>query len=96
MRSASLIGRIAAVAAIAIAIVAVAVILLSSGSTYQVRAIFQNASQIVQGDLVQVAGNSVGTVSEIAITPQRAGGVDAEDLKWRLRAAAPGDDRDDP
>ncbi len=70
MRSASLIGRIAAVAAIAIAIVAVAVILLSSGSTYQVRAIFQNASQIVQGDLVQVAGNSVGTVSGIAITPQ--------------------------
>ena len=56
MRSASLIGRVAAVAAIAIAIVAVAVILLSSGSTYQVRAIFQNASQIVQGDLVQVAG----------------------------------------
>ncbi len=70
MRSSSVIGRIAAVAAIAIALVAVAVILLSSGSTYQVRAIFTNASQIVQGDLVEVAGNPVGTVSGIALTPQ--------------------------
>jgi phospholipid/cholesterol/gamma-HCH transport system substrate-binding protein len=62
------IGRVAAVAAVAVAIVAVAVILLSSGSSYMLRANFQNASQIVQGDLVEVAGNQVGTVSHIAIT----------------------------
>ena len=69
MRNSSVIGRVAAVAAVVVAIVAVAVILLSSGTTYTVRADFQNASQIVQGDLVEVAGNPVGTVSKIAITP---------------------------
>ncbi|MGH2866524.1 MAG: MlaD family protein [Solirubrobacteraceae bacterium] len=51
------------------ALVAVVVILLSSGSSYVVRATFQNASQIVQGDLVQVSGNQIGTVSKIALTP---------------------------
>jgi phospholipid/cholesterol/gamma-HCH transport system substrate-binding protein len=70
VRNSSVIGRVAAIAAIAVALVAVVVILLSSGSSYQVRATFQNASQIVQGDLVQVAGNQIGTVSKIALTPQ--------------------------
>ena len=69
MRNSSVIGRIAAVAAIAVAIVAVAVILLSSGSTYQVRANFANASQIVTGDLVEVSGNQIGTVSKVGLTP---------------------------
>jgi phospholipid/cholesterol/gamma-HCH transport system substrate-binding protein len=68
VRNSSVIGRVAAVAAVVVAIVAVAVILLSGGSTYTVRADFQNASQIVQGDLVEVAGNTIGTVSKIAIT----------------------------
>jgi phospholipid/cholesterol/gamma-HCH transport system substrate-binding protein len=63
------IGRVAAVAAVGVAIVAVAVILLSGGTTYQVRAVFENASQIVSGDLVEVAGNSIGTVSNLALTP---------------------------
>ncbi len=62
-------ARLSTAAALVIAVVAVAVILLSSGSTYQVKAIFQNASQIVSGDLVEVAGNSVGTVTNIALTP---------------------------
>ncbi len=69
MRNSSVIGRVAAVAAVVVAIVAVGLILLSSGSNYTLRADFQNASQIVQGDLVEVAGNQVGTVSNIAITP---------------------------
>jgi phospholipid/cholesterol/gamma-HCH transport system substrate-binding protein len=50
-------------------VVAVAAILLSGGSTYQVRAVFQNASQIVSGDQVEVAGNPIGSVSNIALTP---------------------------
>jgi phospholipid/cholesterol/gamma-HCH transport system substrate-binding protein len=58
----------AAVAAVAIAVVVVAVILLSGGSSYQVQAVFQDASQLVKGDQVEVAGNSVGTVSKIALT----------------------------
>jgi phospholipid/cholesterol/gamma-HCH transport system substrate-binding protein len=63
------IGRAAAVAAVVVALVAVVVILLSGGSTYQVKAVFVNASQIVSGDLVQVAGNQIGTVSNISLTP---------------------------
>jgi phospholipid/cholesterol/gamma-HCH transport system substrate-binding protein len=69
VRNSSVIGRIAALAAVVIAVVAVAIILLSGGSSYQVRAIFQNASQIVTGDQVQVGGNSIGTVSNITLTP---------------------------
>jgi phospholipid/cholesterol/gamma-HCH transport system substrate-binding protein len=64
------IGRVVAVAAVAIVIVAVVVIVLGGGGrTYQVHAIFQNASQIVSGDLVQVSGNEIGTVSNISLTP---------------------------
>ncbi len=69
MRNSSVIGRIAALAAVVIAVAAVAVILLSSGSSYKVKAIFANASQIVPGDLVEVSGNSIGTVSDITLTP---------------------------
>jgi phospholipid/cholesterol/gamma-HCH transport system substrate-binding protein len=70
VRNSSLIGRVAAVAALVVALVAVFVILFSSGTSYQVHAVFQNASQIVQGDLVEVSGNDVGTVSKIALTPK--------------------------
>jgi len=63
------VGRVAAVAAVAIAVVVVAVILLSGGTNYQVKLVFQDASQIVKGDQVEVAGNAVGSVSSIALTP---------------------------
>jgi phospholipid/cholesterol/gamma-HCH transport system substrate-binding protein len=63
------IGRVAALAAVVVALVAVVVIVLSGGTTYQVKAVFTNASQIVSGDLVEVAGNQIGTVSNIALTP---------------------------
>jgi phospholipid/cholesterol/gamma-HCH transport system substrate-binding protein len=69
VRNASAIGRGAAVAALVIAAVAIAIILLSSGSSYEVRAVFQNASQIVSGDQVEVAGTPVGTISKISLTP---------------------------
>ena len=69
MRNSSVIGRVAAVAAVAVALVAVAIIVLSNQSSYKVRAVFANASQIVSGDLVEVAGTSIGTVSNIALTP---------------------------
>jgi phospholipid/cholesterol/gamma-HCH transport system substrate-binding protein len=69
VRNSSVIGRVAAIAAVAIAIVAVAVILLQGGSSYAVNAIFVNASQIVSGDLVEVSGSSIGTVSSISLTP---------------------------
>jgi len=69
VQNSTVIGRVAAVAAVTVALIAVAFILLSGGSSYQVRAVFANASQIVSGDLVEVAGTSIGTVSNIALTP---------------------------
>ena len=42
---------------------------LAAARSYQVKAIFQNASQIVTGDQVQVSGNPIGTVSDISLTP---------------------------
>jgi phospholipid/cholesterol/gamma-HCH transport system substrate-binding protein len=61
---------VAAIAAVVIVILAVAVILLGGGNSYQVKAVFQNASQLVSGDLVEVSGDNIGTVSKIALTPQ--------------------------
>ena len=69
MRNSSVIGRVAALAALVVAAIAIGFILLSGGSGYQVKAIFVNASQIVTGDEVQVAGNAVGSVSNIQLTP---------------------------
>jgi phospholipid/cholesterol/gamma-HCH transport system substrate-binding protein len=64
------IRRIVAVGAIAVVLVAVVAILLSGGNSYRVRAIFVNASQIVTGDQVNVAGNPIGSVSDISLTPR--------------------------
>jgi phospholipid/cholesterol/gamma-HCH transport system substrate-binding protein len=69
VRNSSVIGRVAALAALGVVVVAVVVLLLSGGSSYQVKAIFTNASQIVSGDQVEVAGNAIGTVSSIDLTP---------------------------
>src|SRR5438445_13152780 len=69
VRNSSVIGRVAALGALGVIAVAVAVLLLSGGSSYQVKAIYANASQIVSGDTVQVSGNTIGTVSHISLTP---------------------------
>jgi phospholipid/cholesterol/gamma-HCH transport system substrate-binding protein len=68
VRNSSLIGRIAAVCAVVIAVVAVVLVVFESGSNYTVTAEFENASQIVSGDLVEVAGTKIGTVSGIQLT----------------------------
>ena len=68
MRSSSVVGRVAAVGAVVIVLVALAVILLGGGNSYTIKAVFVNASQIVSGDLVQVSGSSIGTVSDIRLT----------------------------
>ncbi len=68
MRNTSLIGRIAALVALGIAIVAVVLIVFSGGSTYHVYAIFQDASQLVNGDQVDVAQAPIGTISNITLT----------------------------
>ena len=64
-----------ALAALAVAIVAVAYVLFwQEGEDYRVTARFQNASQLVKGNEVQVSGKAIGTVDEITLTDD--GGAD--------------------
>jgi phospholipid/cholesterol/gamma-HCH transport system substrate-binding protein len=58
-----------ALAAVVIAATVVAVVLLGSGGgDYTVHARFQNASQLVKGNLVQVAGVAIGKVDDITLS----------------------------
>ncbi|MDP9187802.1 MAG: hypothetical protein M3O25_00960, partial [Actinomycetota bacterium] len=58
-----LIVRAAALAAVLVVAVVVAVLLLGgSGGGYKVKARFQNAAQLVKGNLVQTGGAPVGKV----------------------------------
>jgi phospholipid/cholesterol/gamma-HCH transport system substrate-binding protein len=69
LRTTSVIGRVAAVGAVIVAAVAVAVVLLGNGGgehTYTLH--FQNAAQLVKGNLVQVSGRPVGDVRDITLT----------------------------
>jgi phospholipid/cholesterol/gamma-HCH transport system substrate-binding protein len=50
------------------AVVVLAVVVLSTGNAYVVRAQFPTASQLVKGDLVQVSGRGIGTVTGIDLT----------------------------
>jgi phospholipid/cholesterol/gamma-HCH transport system substrate-binding protein len=60
---------VVAVAAVLVAVALVAVVLLDPGGpSYTVHARFQNASQLVKGNLVQVAGAPVGSVRKITLT----------------------------
>ena len=69
MRNSRAVGRAVAIGAVLVTVAAVAVVLLRSGSgDYTVHARFQNASQLVKGDNVQVAGAPIGSVSAIKLT----------------------------
>src|SRR3954466_15035238 len=62
--------RAAALAALVVVAIAVAVLLLRSpGGGYIVKARFQNAAQLVKGNLVQTGGAPVGKVTTIDLTP---------------------------
>lgn len=68
MRSSTLM-RAVALSAVLTAVAAVAVVLLGGGSgDYNVQARFQNASQLVKGNEVQVAGTAIGSVTRIDLT----------------------------
>ena len=62
-----ILGIAGAVAALLVAVVVLAVLLLG-GESYKVTAQFVSASQLVQGNLVTVAGEEVGKVEDIDIT----------------------------
>jgi phospholipid/cholesterol/gamma-HCH transport system substrate-binding protein len=57
-----------AIGAVVAAVVVVAFTLLGGGSPYTVHARFINASQLVKGNLVQIAGHPVGQVADIDLT----------------------------
>jgi phospholipid/cholesterol/gamma-HCH transport system substrate-binding protein len=62
-------GRVTALVALVAAIAVVAVVLFGNRGGYVVHARFQNASQLVKGDFVQVAGVPVGKIASIDLTP---------------------------
>jgi phospholipid/cholesterol/gamma-HCH transport system substrate-binding protein len=70
LRGTAPLARIVALAAIAIAVVFAAALLLGgAGNSYTVTAQFENAAQLVKGNLVQVSGMPVGKVTDIRLTP---------------------------
>jgi phospholipid/cholesterol/gamma-HCH transport system substrate-binding protein len=59
--------RIAGVGALVIAFVVAVVVLFASGGDYRVDVRLTNASQLVPGNLVQVAGREIGSVEDIRL-----------------------------
>ena len=63
------IARFAAFAAVAGAAVLVALLIFGGGSDYTVHARFQNAGQLVKGNLVEIGGTQAGAVKGFEVTP---------------------------
>lgn len=61
-------ARIAALAALAIVVIALAVVLFSGDSGHKYNLVFQNASQLVNGNQVLIGGQPVGSVESIDLT----------------------------
>ena len=59
----------ALLAVVAAAVLAGLLLLGGGGGGYTVKARFQNASQLVKGNLVQVSGQQIGKVENIDLTP---------------------------
>ena len=69
VRHSRTVGRAVALGALLVAAAVVAVLLLRpGGDSYEVTARFANAAQLVKGDLVQVAGAEIGTITGIELT----------------------------
>jgi phospholipid/cholesterol/gamma-HCH transport system substrate-binding protein len=69
VRTSRTIGRVAALAAVVVGVIAVAYVLLGSGSDdYTYKARFINASQLVNGDQVEIGGTAVGSIDDITLT----------------------------
>jgi phospholipid/cholesterol/gamma-HCH transport system substrate-binding protein len=54
-------------AAVLLAVVVVGVLMFSGGSSYEVNARFINASQLVKGNQVRIAGVPVGSVTGLKL-----------------------------
>ena len=62
-------GRAVAFAALVVGVAVLAVVVLGGHDQYTVHARFISASQMVKGGEVKIAGERVGTVSAIKVTP---------------------------
>ena len=60
--------RVLTVAAIVAAAALLALVMFGGASDYRVTARFENASQVVRGGLVEIAGKKVGTVTDLRLT----------------------------
>lgn len=69
MRGSAGVGRAIAIVALVAGLVALGFVIFSGGSSYTVTAEFENASQLVTGNQVVVAGAPVGSVQDIALGP---------------------------
>jgi phospholipid/cholesterol/gamma-HCH transport system substrate-binding protein len=69
MRTVSGLGRIAAVGAVVAAAILVGILLFNGGGGYTVKATFINANQLVKGNQVELDGTPIGTVKDMALTP---------------------------
>jgi phospholipid/cholesterol/gamma-HCH transport system substrate-binding protein len=63
-----MLGRAAAAVAVLIAVVVLAILLFGGGKSYEAKAIFQNAGQLVKGNQVEVSGQPIGTITDIRLT----------------------------
>src|SRR3954449_3463282 len=63
-----MLARLAAAIAVVVAIVVLAVLLFTGGSSYEIKAVFLNAGQLVKGNQVEVGGQSVGSITDIRLT----------------------------
>jgi phospholipid/cholesterol/gamma-HCH transport system substrate-binding protein len=61
-------GRILAGGALALAVVALVLIFLTRDDSYEYKLVFENAGQLVKGDLVRIGGTPVGDINAIELT----------------------------
>ena len=63
-----MLARVAATAAVIAAVAILAILIFSGADSYEARAVFQNAGQLVKGNQVEVSGQSIGSITDIRLT----------------------------
>ena len=64
--------------ALGVGVLVIALLLLRGGNSYEVTAEFENAAQLVKGNLVEVAGVKAGTIKNISLGPHGSAEVKME------------------